>query len=196
MPIISDGSWSTESKWLKVKRIEFISQAGDKIEATVLYTSSNPLVYDTSVDPGAGLLVWNNADDALVTQLAVSKTDRDSGDQTTAWANLKIGDQITIRQDTGRYFIVDVVLGLLDMGSWFQVDVSFVFGIGVIQNNKALDVELVYFPAAIPSGGDRLEIKMAQEWPWVIYRLFDPLSVVPKVRGVIPSSDIKLIDIE
>ena len=196
MPIVNDDAWSGQGKWLKVKRILFTSQIGDQTEATVLYTSSNPLVFDTTVDPGAGIMVWNNIDETLISQIAVSKTDRDAGDQTTVWADLKIGDQMTIRQDTGRYFIVDVTAVPADMGSWFQIDVSFVFAVGDIQNNKGLDCELVYFPDAIPSGGDKLEVKMAQEWPWVIYRLFDPLSIVPKERGVIPISDISIIKME
>ena len=196
MPIISDGSWSTESKWLKVKRIEFISQVGDKTETTVLYTSSNPQVYDTTVDPGAGILVWNNVDPTLITEIAVSATDRDGGDQTLAWGDLKIGDQVIIRQDTTHYYIVDVSGVAITQAGWFQIPVTFVFAIGAITNNKSLDVQLTYFPDAIPSGGDRLEIKMAQEWPWVTYRVFDPLSIVPKQRGVLPISDIKAIEME
>lgn len=196
MPMITEGAWSGEGKWLPVKRILFTSQAGDKTEATVFYTSSNPLVYDTTVDPGAGILVWNNVTTSLITQIAVSKTDRDAGDQTTAWGDLKIGDQITVRQDTGRYFIVDLTAEPADMGSWFQIDVEFVFAVGLIQNNKGLDCELVYYPDSIPSGGDKLEVKMAAEWPWVIYRLFDPTSIVPKERGLIPISDISIIEVE
>ena len=193
MPVVTDAAWSGEHHWLKVDRISFVSQLGDKTEATVLYTSSNPLVYDTTVDPGAGLLVWNNATPSLITQIAVSKTDRDAGDKTLAWGDLKIGDQITVRQDTGRYFIVAVAAVPADMGAWFQIDVTFVFSIGVIQNNKGLDCLLTYFPESIPKGGDTLEIRMAQEWPWVIYRLFDPASLIPKEQGVIPMSDIQAI---
>ena len=196
MPVILDNAWSSEGKWLDVKRILFTSQEGDRTTATVLYTSSNPLVFDTTVDPGAGIMVWNNIDETLISQVAVSKTDRDGGDQTLAWGDLKIGDQMTIRQDTGRYFIVDVAAAPLDMGSWFQIDVSFVFAVGDIQNNKGLDCELVYFPDSIPSGGDRLEIRVVMEWPWVVYRIFDPTSIVPKERGIIPISDISIIVIE
>ena len=196
MPIISDAAWDGTGKWLRVKRILFTSQVGDKAEVDVPYTSSNPLVFDTTVDPGAGILVWNNVDPALITQIAVSTTDDEAGDQTVAWDAIKIGDRITVTQDAGRYFIVDATTVAVDMGGWYQIDVVFKFAVGLIQNNKTLDVHLVYFPESIPSGGDTLQIKMAQEWPWIVYRIFDPASIVPKQRGVIPISDVSLIEME
>ena len=194
MPVINDASWSSEGKWLRVRRIEFISQIGDQTEATVLYTSSNPQVYDTTVDPGAGILVWNNATPSLITQIAVSATDRDGGDQTLAWGDLNIGDQIIVRSDATNYYILDVAGAIITQGGWFQIPVSFVFAIGTITNNKSLEVQLTYYPESIPSGGDTLEIRMAQEWPWIVYRLFDPVSIVPKNRGLIPISDVSLIE--
>jgi hypothetical protein len=196
MPIISEASWSTEGKWLEVKRIEFISQVGDKTEATLPYTSSNPLSFDTTVDPGTGLMRWNNVDPTLVTQLSISSTDNVAGDQTTAIEALKIGDKIVVRQDATRYFLVDVAAEAIANAGWFQVDVDFVFAVGLIQNNKSLELQFTYFPESIPSGGDKLEVKMAQEWPWIVYRLFDPLSIVPKARGLIPISDVSLIEME
>ena len=194
MPIINDASWSAEGKWLKVRRIEFVSDAADKTQITMPYLSSNPLNYDTTVDPGAGLMRWNNVTPTLITQLSFSATDESTGDQTSALEALKIGDQIVVLQDAGRYFVVDVAQVPVDMTGWFQVDVTFFFVVGVIQNNKVLDINVTYFPNALPSGGDKLEVKMAQEWPWIVYRLFDPVSIVPKGRGVIPISDVKLIE--
>ena len=194
MPVILENAWSTEGKWLPVKRILFKSQIGNVSTLVVLYTSSNPLNYDTTVDPGAGLIRWNDATPSLVTQLAISDTDRDGGSQTTTIADLKIGDEIIVRQDTGRYYEFILAAEVVTMAGWFQLDVTFSFAVGLIQNNKALDITFNYFPEALPAGGDKLEIRVAAEWPWIIYRIFDPLSIVPKDRGLIPMDSVELIE--
>ena len=194
MPIISEDSWSGKGKWLPVKRILFQSQIGDVTEKVVLYTSTNPVIFDTTVDPGSGLLVWNNVDPTLITQLAVSITDRDGGDQTLAWGDVKIGDEIIIRDDPTLYYSVTCAAEPVFNTSWYQIDVTFDFAISTITNNKNLDVTINYFPNAIPKGGDKLEIKVAMEWPWIVYRLFDEASIVPKERGLIPMDSVEIIE--
>lgn len=195
MPIILDNAWSAEGKWLNVKRILFTSQVGDLTKETLKYKSETGS-QDTTVDPGNENARWNNTDESLVTQLAISSTDRDSQSQALVLAAIKIGDEILIAESDNRYFICDVTATPIDMGAWFQIDVTTVFDLSTVRDNKDIDIRVTFFPDAIPRGGEILEISMAQEWPWVVYRLFDPASVVPKERGVIPISDISLIVIE
>jgi len=197
MPIIHDASWASEGKWLRVKRLKFVPIPGDTLEALTFYKSTNPIVYNTAGDPGAGYIVWNSAISSLITQLAISKTDRNAGDQTTAVANVRIGDQIFVQDTVDKRFTVEAANLPVDMGTWFQLDVTYLTAAGSISNNRDLNVDYTYFPQTWPQGADRLEIHMAQEWPWVLYRIFDDGSgaIVPYVKGIFPQSDIRAIEI-
>ena len=197
MPVITDASWASSYGWLRVKRLQFVPLPGDTREAGLFYTSSNPLIVDTTIDPGAGIIVWNSLVESAITQLAISKTDRDASDQTAALAALKIGDQMFVQDTTDVRFTVEVAQIPTDMGTWYQIDVIYLKHAGNISNNRALNVDLTYFPDTLPAGDDRMEIHMAQEWPWVLYRIFDDVSgaVVPYAKGIFPMADIRQIEV-
>jgi len=198
VPIIQENAWSSEHKWLRVKRLKFIPIPGDTTGANLLYKSAATLTYDTGVDPGAAIIMWNNVNPSLVTQLAISKTDRNAADQTAAISNIHIGDSIFVQETTDRRFTVEATDIPVDLGTWFQVNVAYLTSAGAIVKNRDLNVDLTYYPQTWPQGADRLEIHMAQEWPWVLYRIFDDGSeaIIPYVKGMFPMSDIRAIEIK
>ena len=100
------------------------------------YAASNPLVHDTSVDPTAGLVNWNNADVTLVTQIAASNTDVNGLREPIQWGLVATGDLIQIQDAdqsvTSNHFTLTVAGSPVDMGGWWQVPVTFAVSTGTV----------------------------------------------------------------
>lgn len=195
MPNITEASWAAEERWLKVNRLIFIPQPGDTTDLTFAYTSTNAT--DTTIAPPVGDLVTNVGAGSLsgVIQLAISETDRNATDQSASLALIIPGTRLRVTQNIDRTFTATVTAAT-DMGTWWQFDVELQSATGSFANNSDLEMVAFLNPESLPNGDDTLQIRMAQEWPWVIYRTFGAGDVIPRGRGVIPISDIRVIEIE
>ena len=193
MPAITDAAWSGEHHWLNVSRLKFVPKAGDTTDVTLYYQFNNSIVI---ADPGAGNIRLDSADLTAVTLVAVSDIDRNGADQNATLALIEAGMRISIIQDTGRQITFQVNADPVDNTTWWQFSATPIESTGLFQNNADLDFTITFDPATLPQGNDRLEIRMAQEWPWVIYRSFsDQTAIIPNHQGVIPSSDIQIIEL-
>jgi hypothetical protein len=103
--------------------------------------------------------------------------------------------RITVLQNTSRFLTFIVGGAPVDNTTWWEIAVIPVQSTGTFQNNADVDFTITFDPATLPQGDDRLEVRMAQEWPWVIYRTFaGQTSIIPNHQGLIPMTDIQLIE--
>lgn len=191
MPAITKRTWaSADTAWLDVLVIQFAPREGGAEDVSLPYTFDNNT--DTTVDPGAGDIRLNSGSMATVSEMSISDLDANAVDQSAILAALVEGQRIAVTQDTTRFWIGVISGAPVDNGTWWQIPVVTADSGVAIQNNAAVSF-VIRLSDSLPAGSDTLQIQMAQEWPWVPYRIFNAGETAPKEEGVFAESDIRRI---
>jgi hypothetical protein len=190
MPIITARAFDPNQSWLDVGRLTFLPVPGEPTDEIMLYTTDTNR---TMADPGAGNFRWNNLDQALITEVAISTVDRNGVDKSAILTALTVGRQMQFKQDDSRWFTGVVSAVITDNTTWVLIPFLVTATGAVMLNNQDAEVLVALDDRALPRGSDLMDIRMAQEWPWVLFRIFDSGNSVPKNLGVIPISDVQSI---
>jgi hypothetical protein len=177
---------------MRVSQLIFVPQAGDQQDVTLFYQSSNVSVM---ADPGSGFL-RTDAIDQSISAVAISDIDRNVQDQSSILALVEPGTRVEIQQSDSRFVTFALNAAPIDNTTWWEWPVTVVSTGDVFQNNANLDVKITFAAATLPQDTDTLDIYIAQEWPWVLYRLFNLGETAPKEQGVLSQSDIRVIIFE
>jgi hypothetical protein len=190
MPIITARAFDPNQSWLDVGRLTFLPVPGEPTDEIMSYTTSTNR---TMADPGSGIFRWNNADQSLITEVAISTTDRNGIDKSVILTALTVGRQLSFAQNDTRWFTGVVSAVITNNTTWVLIPFLITATGAIMQNNQPAEVLIALDDRALPRGSDLMDIRMAQEWPWILFRLFDSGNSVPKNLGVIPISDVQSI---
>jgi hypothetical protein len=96
-------------------------------------------------DPGTGRFRYNNATQSLVTQIAVSDTDRDGVDMSNILSIISSGDRLYIQEgaDAANWGVYDVNGAPTDNTTWWQIPVTNVAAGDLPANNRDCAIVLL-----------------------------------------------------
>lgn len=96
-------------------------------------------------DPGNGRIVWNNADQANATALAVAAQSSTAADSAGVWRALRSGDILAMQRktDADRFVKYRITGTPIDHVTWFEVPVSLINSSGLpFTSNETLVVAM------------------------------------------------------